>query len=171
MKKSFLIAFVALLGCSPKLTPGIVHLNELQGQWGMFKDRHPDGWGNWTPPYLYYHFNSDSTYYQTILRRKGNSLIHGKYRVLGDSMIVFYDSNGIFENTIGKIKDEDTIKLNYLDNKHLELHIHWYTLFGKKKKPWKWRMKFRPLNEAESKTLNATNAELLKRYREIESKN
>lgn len=61
--------------------------DELIGTWGMFKDKHPDGWGSFNPPYMYFEFIENNKYNRIWLHRKGNSMIFGEYNIANDSLI------------------------------------------------------------------------------------
>lgn len=63
----------------------------------------------------------------------------------------------------------DTLKIYYLDENYLELHRHWYTVFGKRTKPWKWKMKFRKLYPDEKELLEDKINELQIKYKKIEA--
>jgi hypothetical protein len=70
------------------------HNNELIGLWGMYKDRHPDGWGSFDPPHQYIEFMPDNKYNKIFIQRKENVIFFGTYEVIKDSLIVFHESTG-----------------------------------------------------------------------------
>ncbi len=137
--------------------------NELTGIWGMFKDKHPDGWGSFNPPYMYVEFTGDNKYNRIWLHRKGNSMIFGEYDVVGDSLIIFHESVGTNGIEKGIVK-ADTVKLSSIKSDLLEIWEDWDRILWKSIKKWGHKQKYRPLTNVEKEELVAVKTQLMNDY-------
>jgi hypothetical protein len=137
--------------------------SELIGMWGMFKDKHPDGWGSFNPPYMYFEFMEDNKYSRIWLHRKWNSMIFGEYNVVGDSLIVFQESVGTNGIEKGLIK-ADTVKLYSIKSDLMEIREDWRRILWKSIKKWGHKQKNRPLTNLEKEKLLAVKTQLMTDY-------
>jgi hypothetical protein len=135
---------------------------DLIGIWGMFKDRHPDGWGSWNPPYEYLKFKEDSSYVRIYLAKKGNALIFGYYEIVNDS-IKFYDNVATDGFTKAKFASS-TSKLHSLGDSVMELWEDWDRILSKRIKKCGHKKKYRQLTKDEEKTLEAVTTKLTSDY-------
>jgi hypothetical protein len=137
--------------------------SELIGIWGMFKDKHPDGWGSFNPPHMYLEFMEDNKYSRIWLHRKGNSMIFGEYDVVGDSLIIFHESIGTNGVEKGTVKG-DTVKLYSIKSDLMEIWEDWDRILWKSIKKWGHKQKYRPLTNVEKEKLLAVKAQLMTDY-------
>ncbi len=137
--------------------------NDLVGVWGMFKDKHPDGWGSHNPPYEYLEFTQDNKYFRTYLHKKGNGIIIGTYELVHDSLLVFHESTGFDGTHTGPVK-ADTARLYSLRSDLMELWEDWDRIFWKSSKKWGHKKKYRPLTIQEKENLQAVTTKLMNEY-------
>jgi hypothetical protein len=138
--------------------------SEIIGNWGMFKDKHPDGWGSFNPPYEYIEFKVNGEYIRTFIQRKhGPVIMFGTYEIIGDTLIVFNEGIGFDGSNIGNVKSRFS-KLFNIKEEILELHEDWYSLFRKKLRQYRHKKKFRRLTTEEQEILNSETSYLLKLY-------
>ena len=140
--------------------------NELIGTWGMFKDKHPDGWGSFNPPYMYFEFMENNKYNRIWLHRKGNSMIFGEYDVVADSLIIFRESIGTNGLEKGIVKG-DTVKLHSINSDLLEIWEDWDRILWKSIKKWGHKQKYRPLTKGEMEKLQVVKTQLMNDYSTI----
>ena len=133
------------------------------GTWGMFKDKHPDGWGSFNPPYMYFEFTADNKYNRIWLHRKGNSIIFGEYEIANNSLIIFHHStwtNGMEKEKIRA----DTVRLYSVKSDLLEIWEDWDRILWKSVKKWGHKQKYRPLMNEEKEKLVAVKTQLMSDY-------
>lgn len=140
--------------------------SDLTGVWGMFKDKHPDGWGSHNPPYEYLEFTPDNKYSRTYLHRKGNGIIFGTYELVNDSLLVFHESIGTDGINKGPVK-ADTARLYSLRSDRMELWEDWDRVLWKSVKKWGHKKKYRPLTTEEKENLQAVTIKLLNNYAKL----
>lgn len=150
MKKIFFGFYLLLLLLSDHVLAQGLH--PIVGAWAMFKDKHPDGWGNFHTPYYYYRFNEDSTFNRFYLGRSDQTVVFGKYEMLGDSLIVFHESTATNGRQVA-FEGQDTVRVFGIHNGKLEIHEHWYTLLRGRRRPFKHRKYFRPTTDTEQRRL------------------
>ncbi|HEY3387060.1 MAG TPA: hypothetical protein VGK46_11155 [Saprospiraceae bacterium] len=141
--------------------------DQLTGMWGMFKDKHPDGWGSFDPPYMYVEFRDDSTYSRIWLHKKGNSMVFGKYEVAGDSLLVFHESVVTNGKEKGIVK-ANTVKLYRIKRDVMEIWEDWDRVLSKRIKKWGHKQKYRPLTDDEKKKIATVKTQLMKDYASIQ---
>lgn len=137
--------------------------NEMLGIWGMHKDKHPDGWGSFNPPYMYLEFKENNKYERIYLNNKGNSILFGTYELTNDSLIIFHESiitDGIHE---GLFK-ADTVRLYSLKSDLMELWEDWDRILWKSTKKWGHKQKYRPLTKEEMDNLEFAKTRLMFDY-------
>jgi hypothetical protein len=132
----------------------------------MFKDKHPDGWGSFNPPYMYFELMGDNKYNRIWLHRKGNSIIFGEYEVANDSLIIFHES--VWTNGIEKGKFRaDTVRLYSVKSDLMEIWEDWDRILWKSIKKWGHKQKYRPLTKGEKEKLEASKTQLIRDYSAI----
>ncbi len=141
---------------------------EISGIWGMYKDKHPEGWGTFNPPYYYLILNDDATYKRIYLLKKQQTLIFGTFELTTDSLLVFHESKAT-DGTYKGPFPADTAKFKGIHDNILEIHGHHYTWLRKRKKPWKHRMKFRRLEPLEQVHMTNAITSLENQYSQIEN--
>jgi hypothetical protein len=137
--------------------------NKLIGIWGMYKDKHPDGWGSFNPPYMYFEFKEDNSYNRIFIRRKTNSIFFGTYQVVNDSLIIFDESigtNGIEKGPI----NANTVRLYTIQSDLMELWEDWDRILWKGVKKWGHKQKYRPLTAVEKEKVGAVKQKLMTDY-------
>jgi hypothetical protein len=136
---------------------------DLIGVWGMFKDKHPDGWGNFKTPYMYLEFTQDHKYNRIWLHNKGNSMAFGTYELAGDSLIIFHESIGTNGIEKGVFKGH-TVKLYSIKSDLMEIWEDWDRVLSKRIKKWGHEQKYRRLTKEELENLEAARNKLLEGY-------
>lgn len=137
--------------------------SELIGIWGIFKDKHPDGWGSFNPPYEYLEFKDGNKYNRTYLHRKGNTTFFGTYEVVNDSLIIFHESVGTDGIHKGLLK-ADTARLYSIKSDLIELWEDWDRILWKSVKKWGHKKKYRPLIKEEKEKIEAVRTKLMNDY-------
>lgn len=165
MRTSLIILFAFCYAVTTAQTTGSSEATtgKLVGIWGMFKDRHPDGWGTFNPPYMYFEFKEGNQYNRIWLHRKGNSMVFGEYEVVGDSLIVFHESMGTNGKDKGKVR-QNTVKLQSVQSDLLEIWEDWDRVLGKRVKKFGHKQKYRPLTIPEKEKLVAAKTQLMNDY-------
>ena len=143
--------------------------DELIGLWGMYKDRHPDGWGSFDPPHLYIEFLTDNKYNKIFIQKKENIIFFGTYEVIKDSLIVFHESTGTDGISKGPVQ-ADTVRLYSLKAGVLEIWSDWDRILCKSIKKFGHKKKYRHLTEAEKEKIEAVKTQLMKDYASIKDK-
>jgi hypothetical protein len=136
---------------------------EIIGIWGMFKDRHPDGWGSWRPPYEYLEFKESGKYSRTYINKKGNTIMLGSYKVIDSSIIIFYENTA----TDGIRKQAfpiDTARLYSVKADVIEIWEDWDRIFWKKDKKWGHKKKYRPLTQEEKQKIELVTTKIINDY-------
>jgi hypothetical protein len=137
--------------------------NELIGVWGMFKDKHPDGWGSFNPPNMYFEFMENNKYNRIFLHKKGNSMFFGTYELVNDSTIMFHESIGTNGTHKGSIKS-NTVKLYSINSRSMELWEDWDRILWKSVKKFGHKQKYRRLTVEEMEKLEAARTQLMTDY-------
>lgn len=133
----------------------------------MYKDKHPDGWGKFEPPYYYLILNEDGTYQKAYFLKKDQTVIFGTYELQTDSLLVFNESIGTNGTNKGKVVS-DTVKFIGIQDNVLKINSHWHGWLSKKVKRWKHRMEFRPLEPLELVELKNKISSMLDRYSQLD---
>jgi hypothetical protein len=137
--------------------------NKLIGIWGMFKDKHPDGWGSFNPPYMYLEFMEDNKYNRILLSKKGNGILFGTYEVVGDSLIIFHESIGT-DGIHKALNKANTVRLYSIKSDLMEIWEDWDRILRKSIKKWGHKQRYRPLTEEEKEKLEAVKTQLMNNY-------
>jgi hypothetical protein len=137
--------------------------NELIGVWGMYKDKHPDGWGSWDPPHQFLEFMPDNKYNKIFIQKKENIIFFGTYEVIKDSIIVFHESTGTDGIHIGPVQ-ADTVRLYSLKAGVLEIWADWDRVLWKSVKKFGHKKKYRPLTIAEKEKIELIKTKLMDDY-------
>jgi hypothetical protein len=135
----------------------------------MYKDRHPDGWGSFDPPYQYIEFLTDNKYNKIFIQKKENIIFFGTYEVIKDSLIVFHESTGTDGISKGPVQT-DTVRLYSLKAGVLEIWADWDRILWKSIKKFGHKKKYRPLTEAEKEKIEAIKTQLMDGYELIKDK-
>jgi hypothetical protein len=153
---------------SVSLTPDVIGQNtfNIVGEWGMHRDRHPDGWGRHNPPYMYFTFDNKNNYTRTFLHKKYPSLIIGTYELQNDSLLIL--NNRVLTNGEEKWKiPSDTLLLYEFEQEEMQLRQDWDRIWSKKIIRWRHKMYFRYLTDKEKIRRDKSRNFLLEKYEGI----
>jgi hypothetical protein len=164
-----LIAVVVFMVTNAQAQVSNLSKEKLTGLWGMYFDRHPDGWGKHKPPYEYLQFKEDGKYVRIYLSESGDFINLGSYAVESDGTIRFSQNVGTNGVHYGTFEDQ-TSKVFSLSGEKLELWEDWKRILWKGTKVLGHKKRFRMVTTEEKQKAEQITSKLLAEYSAIKEK-